>query len=114
MMTVKPLRMCLTLDDPSPLIQRVFAAYWSEGLDISNEDVLRQCCKDISMDPETVVRARDPQVKAQLQAATAQAVDNGVFGAPTSIVNGHLFWGQDRLEMVEKALGGWVPPSLED
>jgi 2-hydroxychromene-2-carboxylate isomerase len=114
MMTVKPLRMCLTLDDPSPFIQRVFAAYWSEGLDISNEDVLRQCCKDISIDPETVTRAGEPQVKAQLQAATAQAVHNGVFGAPTSIVNGHLFWGQDRLEMVEKALGGWVPPSLED
>ena len=112
-MTVKPLRICLTLDEPSPFIHRVFSAYWSEGQDISTDDVLRQCCKDIDLDPEFISRASDPEVKAMLKAATQEAITNGVFGAPTSIVNGHLFWGQDRLDMVEKALKGWVPPSLD-
>jgi ABC-type bacteriocin/lantibiotic exporter with double-glycine peptidase domain len=84
-----------------------------KGKDISTDHVLMQCCKDIELDTDIVARASDPEVKAKLQAATAEAIANGVFGAPTSVVNGHLFWGQDRLDMVEKALGGWVPPSLE-
>ena len=113
MMTVKPLRICLTLDDPSPFIHRVFSAYWSEGKDISTDDVLMQCCEEIELDTGIVSRASDPEVKAKLQTATTEAIENGVFGAPTSIVDGHLFWGQDRMDMVEKALGGWVPPSLD-
>ena len=76
-------------------------AYWSEGQDISTDEVLIECCKEIGLKPEVVARASDPDVKAQLQAATDEAISNGVFGAPTSIVNGHLFWGQDRLDMVK-------------
>ena len=113
MMTVKPLRMCLALENPAPFIHRVFAAYWSEGLDISTDDILAQCCKDVDLDPALVQQASDPEVKAKLQAATAEAIENGVFGAPTSIIDGHVFWGQDRMDMVEKALGGWVPPVLD-
>ena len=113
MMTVKPLRMCLALENPAPFIHRVFAAYWSEGLDISTDDILAQCCKDVDLDPALVQQASDPEVKAKLQAATAEAIENGVFGAPTSIIDGHVFWGQDRMDMVEKALVGWVPPVLD-
>ena len=63
MMTVKPLRMCLTLDNPAPFIHRVFAAYWSEGLDISTDDILAQCCKEVDLDPALVQKASDPEAK---------------------------------------------------
>jgi 2-hydroxychromene-2-carboxylate isomerase len=46
----------------------------------------------------------DPQVKEQLKAATQEAVDCGVFGAPTFFVDGTLYWGQDRLDFVKEAL----------
>jgi len=110
MMTVKPLRICLALENPGPFIHRVFRAYWAEDLDISDAEVLTQCCKDIGLEPGLIDQAGNPDVKEKLLRATDEAVRNGVFGAPASIVNGQVFWGQDRLDMVEKALTGWVPP----
>ena len=112
MMTVKPLRLVLTLDDPGPFIHRVMAAYWAEDQDIAHAEVLAQCCLDVGLDPSLLERTADPAVKQQLLDATDEAVKNGVFGAPTSIVDDHVFWGQDRLQMVEKALTGWKPPTL--
>jgi 2-hydroxychromene-2-carboxylate isomerase len=41
---------------------------------------------------------RDEAVKAQLRGSTERAVELGIFGAPTFIVGGELFWGNDRLE----------------
>lgn len=60
---------------------------------------------------EWIDRTQDPAIKAELAANTAAARDAGVFGVPTFVVDGkHLFWGQDRLELVARALAGWNPP----
>ena len=61
-------------------------------------------------------RTREPAIKAALVANTAAAQAAGVFGVPTFVVDGaHLFWGQDRLELVARALEGraWTPPGGE-
>ena len=56
-------------------------------------------------------RTQEPAIKAQLADHTAAARTAGVFGVPTYIVDGtHLFWGQDRLDLVARALAGWSPP----
>lgn len=47
----------------------------------------------------------DPVVKDRLKSNTEHAVKRGVFGAPTFFVGDQMFWGQDRLQFVEKALG---------
>ncbi len=57
--------------------------------------------------------AADPNWKQGLMDATQQAVDHGVFGAPTFRVNGNLIWGQDRIALLERVLQGWAPASLE-
>lgn len=111
MMTVKALRLVLTLQDPAPFIHRVFKAYWAEDQDISNGEVLAALCQDVGLDPSVLARTADPSIKQQLLDATESAINAGVFGAPTSIVNGQVFWGQDRFDHVEKALGGWVAPT---
>ena len=49
-------------------------------------------------------RTADPAIKDELKANTEQAVSRGVFGAPTFFVGGEMFWGQDRLDHVERAL----------
>jgi 2-hydroxychromene-2-carboxylate isomerase len=46
-------------------------------------------------------RTEEDAVKAEYQANTDQAIAIGVFGAPTSVFEGELFWGQDRLQMLE-------------
>jgi 2-hydroxychromene-2-carboxylate isomerase len=58
-----------------------------------------------------LARTQDPEIKTQLAANTAAARDAGVFGVPTFVVDGqHLFWGQDRLDLVASALAGWAVP----
>jgi 2-hydroxychromene-2-carboxylate isomerase len=104
MMTVRPLRMLFLLDDPVPFIHRVFAAYWAEDRDISDPTVLQEICAELGLDDSLVEATSDPAIKQALIDATTGAIETGVFGAPTCIVNDQLYWGQDRLQFVEKAL----------
>jgi 2-hydroxychromene-2-carboxylate isomerase len=85
------------------------------GRDVSQPFVVREALDQAGLDgAELVRRADDPLIKEDLRARTDEAVTRGVFGAPTFVVTaegvkGDLFWGQDRLLFVEKALGGWSP-----
>ncbi|AKT37349.1 2-hydroxychromene-2-carboxylate isomerase [Chondromyces crocatus] len=112
MNTIKPLRMLLALDEAArpPLIHALFRAYWGDDRDISDDATLTDIATREGFDPAPLLAAnRDENVKAKLHEATQEAIHLGVCGAPTFIVNGLLFWGQDRLLFVEKALDGWVP-----
>jgi len=85
-------------------------AMWAEQRDLEDDDTLRGLVEEAGMPREWVERTREPDVKAALAAHTAQAKAAGVFGVPTWIVDDqYLFWGQDRLELVMRALGGWRP-----
>ena len=83
--------------------QNTFAAYWADDRNIADEAVLREL---IGSDADEVLaRTTDPEVKKALVDATEHAVKAGVFGAPTWVVDGkELFWGQDRLQLVEREL----------
>ena len=105
MMTLKAMRTYLALpeDRRDAFRQKTFRAYWAEDRDIADEDVLRELVGGDG--DEVLARTQDPAVKKELVDATQRAVDAGVFGAPTWIVDGkELFWGQDRIPLVERAL----------
>jgi len=89
------------------LTKALYRAHFVENRDISDRAVLREY-GDIS-------RLDSPDIKEALRAATACAVDDGAFGVPAFVVEQEgrrfLFWGQDRLFFVEKALGGWQVPA---
>jgi 2-hydroxychromene-2-carboxylate isomerase len=53
---------------------------------------------------QVLALAADPEVKERLKSVTQEAVARGVFGAPTFFVDGHMYWGQDRLDFVKEAL----------
>jgi 2-hydroxychromene-2-carboxylate isomerase len=79
----------------------VFRAYWAEDRDITKREVLADC----GADPDAFARMGSDEVKGALRAATEHAVSAGVFGVPTFVVDGKdLYWGQDRLDLVEEAL----------
>lgn len=103
--SIKALRTYLALPESrqGAFREAVFRAYWAEGKDISQDDVLRAYLGD---DADAVMaRTQSPEVKQALIDATQKAVDLGVFGAPTWVVDGaELFWGQDRIPLVERAL----------
>jgi 2-hydroxychromene-2-carboxylate isomerase len=85
-------------------------AFWAEQRDLEDADTLRGVLADCGLPREWVERTQEPQVKQQLVDETAAARARGVFGVPTWIVDEqYLFWGQDRLELVMRALGGWKP-----
>jgi len=117
MNTVKALRVTLALladgQDPAPWIHRTFRAFWAEDQNISKPEVLAALLEEVSLPKIYLEKTADPEVKKMLFAATEAAVNAGVFGAPTSVVisedgaQRQLFWGQDRLQLVEKAIGGW-------
>jgi 2-hydroxychromene-2-carboxylate isomerase len=85
-----------------------FRAYWVEDRDIADRSVLAACIGDdalgSSIVTKTLERADSDEIKAELRASTEAAVARGVFGVPTCVVGTELFWGQDRLELVEEAL----------
>lgn len=112
MNTVKALRMILQLPEPqrAPLMHAIFAAYWADDRDINDDAVLVELATSVGLDGAALVTGtKDDAVKAQLKSATDEAVKLGLFGAPTFMVGDLLFWGQDRLAFVEKALQGWRP-----
>jgi 2-hydroxychromene-2-carboxylate isomerase len=87
----------------------VFRAYWAEDRDITDHSVLASLVGDVVGDEavakDALTRANSDEVKARLRASTDAAAARGVFGVPTFVVGGKdLFWGQDRLSLVEEAL----------
>ena len=86
--------------------RRLFRAVWAEDQDVSDSDVLRRILNDA---PALVDRASSAEVKQALRDNTSEAQRRGVCGAPTFAVGDDLYWGQDRLDLVELALRGWRP-----
>ena len=83
----------------------MYQAAWAEGKDLGNKDVMAEVLNQAGLDAAAILEAiAQPDCKTALIQATEAAVANGVFGAPTMIVNGELYFGQDRLDWVEKAL----------
>ena len=112
MNTVKSQRIVCQLDQGQrgPFVARTFAAFWVDDLDISDDGVLAGILDELGLPASLLARTKEQSVKDLLRASTEEAVERGVFGAPTWFVNGELmFWGQDRLDFVEKALRGWIP-----
>jgi 2-hydroxychromene-2-carboxylate isomerase len=105
MMTVKPLRAWFALPEERRTAFRdaTFRAYWGEDRDISDEATLRTLIGEGA--DEVLAKCATQEVKDALFASTKRAIDAGVFGAPTWVVDGKdLFWGQDRIVLVERAL----------
>lgn len=88
-----------------PYVDAVFRAVWVDGRDLNNPAVVAEALQSAGFDPQALLAlAADPEVKERLKAATQDAVARGVFGAPTFFVDGHMFWGQDRLDFVKEHL----------
>jgi 2-hydroxychromene-2-carboxylate isomerase len=106
MRTLTALRMAIASKERLIEVSHAFyRAYWVEDRDLADPAVL----KDVG-GAELLEKANDPAVKQALVGLTDEAVQGGACGVPTFRVREHLFWGQDRFDLVEKALDGWDPP----
>ncbi len=93
--------------DPAPLAHGILSAVWAEERDIADPATLISIADETGFDGKALVAAAtEEDVQDRFDAFTQEAIDRDVFGAPTYIVGGELFWGQDRLDFVDRALAG--------
>jgi 2-hydroxychromene-2-carboxylate isomerase len=106
--TVQALRCVLAVGEPfMPLAHEFYRAYWVDGIDISTQAGLVEVLERAGHDPDAVLaKASEPAIKQQLRERTDEAIEAGVFGVPTFVVDDDLYWGVDRLDMVEDQVGG--------
>ena len=82
----------------------IFAAVWAQQRNIADSTTLAEILAECSIDAARLAQSKNPDVQAAYEAATRQAIDKSIFGAPSYVVDGEIFWGQDRLDFVERKL----------
>jgi len=83
----------------------ILRALWQDDRDLADPEVLSQIAREAGVDPAPLhAAAQSPAVQDAFAQNSEEAVVRGVFGSPTYIVDGDMFYGQDRLMMVERAL----------
>lgn len=91
-------------------IQSIFHAYYTDGKDITDSTVLAELATTLGIDSNAMLNALTEQsVKDALRNEVENAIKAGVFGSPVMIVNKEIFWGNDRVEQLDRwlASGGW-------
>ena len=87
----------------APVALALYKAYWAEGQDITTDPVLAAAAA--GLDTAALIAAIDAQeTKDHLRATTDEAVRRGAFGAPSMFVGDAMFWGNDRLPLLEEHL----------
>jgi 2-hydroxychromene-2-carboxylate isomerase len=82
----------------------VFAAVWRQERDIASALVLGELLAECGLPAARLEQSRDAAVQQTYEANTQAAIDAGVFGAPSYVTGGEIFWGQDRLDFLERKL----------
>lgn len=83
----------------------IFKAIWVDALNLNDPEVLTSVLTKAQFDPaELLALANEQATKDKLKDVTIQAVERGVFGAPTFFVGTQMYWGQDRIEQLKLAL----------
>ncbi|MCW0233673.1 MAG: 2-hydroxychromene-2-carboxylate isomerase [Ferrovibrio sp.] len=87
------------------LAHAMMQALWAEERNIADPENLEEILNEAGLDPARLFAAADSDtVQAEYERGTRQAIAAGAFGAPFYVVDGEPFWGQDRLDFVERKL----------
>jgi 2-hydroxychromene-2-carboxylate isomerase len=105
-----PLRVALLGRDQAwmgEFCRRIMLQNWAHDREIDDAGVVLEALSGLVADPDAVVQAAGHEdVKQALRVQTEQARRLGIFGAPTFMVAGEMFWGDDRLEDALEYAGG--------
>ena len=91
--------------DALGLAHAILTAIWTQEQDIADLPTLTEIANAAGQDGAALVAAaQEPEAQAAFEASTEEALARGVFGAPSYLYKDELFWGQDRLEFLDRAL----------
>ena len=84
---------------------KIFKAYWTDGKDISQDKVISQICEDLSLDSNVFLNFINQETtKNALKKNTQELIDRGGFGSPTYFFKDSMFFGNDRIQLLEEQL----------
>lgn len=91
--------------DPFAFMERAMRAYWAEEADIADRGVIAGLLEAEGFDPAAVLATAGGEPAAAMrQRNTEAAIGADAIGVPAYVLNGEVFWGQDRVELVDRAL----------
>ena len=93
------------MDAAMQLSSAIFSAVWAHQRNIADDATLAGLLADGGLDAARLAQSHSPAVQAQYDANTQQAIDHQIFGAPSYVLDGEIFWGQDRLDFLQRKLG---------
>ena len=93
------------------LCAAVFSAVWAQERNIGDPKVLAELAAEYGLPEQRNDQSQSQAVQERYEAYTQEAIDIGIFGAPSYVIDGEIFWGQDRLDFVERALRSNKNPS---
>ena len=82
----------------------ILAACWAQERNMADDKVLAELLHEQNLPASLLEQSHSQAVQVRYETYTQGAIDAGVFGAPSYVVDGEIFWGQDRLDFVERAL----------
>ncbi len=106
--------------DVDALSFAMLQGHWRDDIDLANPEHLARVAEAVGVDAAPLLMAAmTPNVQAVFQANTQEALARGVFGSPTYFLDGDMFYGQDHLELLERAViqpfatSGFKNPSVD-
>jgi 2-hydroxychromene-2-carboxylate isomerase len=93
------LRLALAAGSTERAVRRIFDVLWTTGDDALHERRFDALCKELGVDPSALDRTKEA-----LRQTTNEAASRGVFGVPTFVVDGEVFWGADALDFLKDFL----------
>ncbi len=93
-----PLRLALAAGATREAVLRIFHFVYAEGRNVDDETSIGELGATLGIQ-DAARRIEDPEIKDLLRRNTQAAIDEGVFGLPTFVADGELFWGDDSTQM---------------
>ncbi|MEL6736080.1 MAG: 2-hydroxychromene-2-carboxylate isomerase [Pseudomonadota bacterium] len=92
-------------EDPADYMDAVFRGVWADEADMGDEAQIADRLAKCDFDPDSILTASKTEEMAAIRAQNTQdAIAADAVGVPAYVLNGEVFWGQDRIELVDRAL----------
>lgn len=97
--------------DPDEFLRRAFKGIWEEDRNLADPLVIAELAEASGLDSTSLLKSAQGDMTEALYALNLEnAVAQDVFGSPAYVLDGEVFWGQDRLELLDDALTSGRPP----
>lgn len=91
--------------DPDPFLRRAFPAVWEQELNLADPATVAKLADEAGLPGKKLVeRSQSEEISAAYEQNRQDAITADVFGSPVYVLDGEVFWGQDRIELLADAL----------